>query len=72
LRIILCEADRATRSARLRSRESRLSQPSELGPRAGDGRISYEHLPAETLVLDTARPIDAVVDEAVQYILTED
>jgi predicted kinase len=71
LRIILCKADTATRQDRLQTRSARPSQPHAIGPRAGDGRITYEHLPAATLIVNTARPIDAVVDEAVQYILTD-
>jgi predicted kinase len=70
LKVVLCEADLATRRERLQTRLSRVSQPTDIGPKAGDGRISYEHLPAGTLTLVTTRPIDELVDEAVQYILT--
>jgi predicted kinase len=70
LRIILCEADVTTRRVRLQTRESRVSQPADIGLQAGDGRITYDDLPSDTLTLDTTRPIDELVDEAVQYILT--
>lgn len=68
LRVVHCAADVETRRARLASRVPLRSQPVEIGPAAGDGRITYEHLPPGTLYLDTAQPIERLVALVLDYL----
>src|SRR5262249_15627102 len=71
LGVIHCEADMEVRRQRMAGRHPRASQPLEPGWKAGDGRVTYEHLPADTLHIDTDRPADELVDEALCYVLGE-
>jgi predicted kinase len=68
-RFILCQAGKAVRDRRVTVRTPVRSQWT--APRdgyAGDGAEHFLHLPPDRLALDTDRPLDALVDEALRYL----
>jgi predicted kinase len=63
LRVVLCLADRDVRDARTLARVAKPSQPQTPSEFAGNGRERFGHLPAGTLVVRTARPVEELVAE---------
>jgi predicted kinase len=72
LKVVLCLADPPTRNRRLAQRAARLSQLTADNPATGDGRARFTHLPGDTLILQTVRPLDALIAHALAYVLQDE
>jgi predicted kinase len=68
LRVILCTTDIPTRQQRMASRLRRVSQPLGPGLKAGDGRVTYDHLPRDTLFVNTAVPVEELISAVRKYV----
>lgn len=69
LKIIRCVAARELRRRRLDERVARASQwTADTGLSDEEERRMFEHLPPDALVLDTSRPFDSCVEEALAYV----
>ena len=73
LKIILCVANRELRNQRL---SERVARPSQWSANANftdeQERQIFEHLPIDTLMLDTSQPFDQCVAETLAYLQLED
>lgn len=63
--VILCLAGQQVRNQRVAERVSRSSQPVGISTTPGDGHDRYDHLPEDTLAVDTTRPLAELVSEVV-------
>lgn len=70
LKVILCLADQNLRNDRVAARLNRPSQPAKPDGSAtlGDGRQRFSHLPADTLLLTTTGPVEALLPNALVYV----
>lgn len=69
LKVILCVAESEQRKERIRTRKSRISQlRSQTTPLEDDPR-HFTHLPADTLILSTVRPLEEYVEVARHFLL---
>jgi len=60
-KVVLCLADQETRNQRVAERIGKLSQPVRQSTTPGDGRERFAHLPAETLLVETTRPLPELI-----------
>ena len=72
LRVVLCLASQEVRIRRLTDRSRVASQPGAGDLRSysddrGNGRKWFDHLPQDTLIVDTNGPITDIVEQAVAY-----
>lgn len=70
LKVILCVVEEHVRRARLMQRRRKISQPLiHAFPVSEQERDRFGHLPAETLVLHTAQPLEVLVPTARAFLL---
>lgn len=65
---VLCSADGVTRYERMASREGLRSHSKGTTRRPGAARERFDHLPNDTIELDTMRPVDDVVHEVISTV----
>lgn len=63
--VVLCSAEQEVRNERVASRTSLPSQPASISTTPGTARERFLHLPADTLEVDTMKPLEDVVQDAV-------
>ncbi len=63
--VILCSAEQDVRNERVASRTSLPSQPADISSTPGNARERFVHLPADTIEVDTMKPLEDVVQDAV-------
>ena len=68
LKVVLCLAPRDVRSRRVAARAGRPSQQASLLDTAEDGQERFGHLPANTLRVDTTRPLAELVTDVLTYL----
>ncbi len=68
-KVVLCLADRRVRVRRMAEREARISQLTAMASSTeDDGRQHFLHLPADTLTLDTTRPLEELIPAVLSFL----
>jgi len=70
LKIILCRADLDIRRERVENRESSIIQPQINTAAIEDDSQWFRHLPKDSLVLCTARPLKVYIYHSIEYLLS--
>ncbi len=68
-KVVLCLADSRVRARRMAERETRISQLTAMATSTeDDGRQHFLHLPADTLTLDTTRPLEELIPAVLSFL----
>lgn len=65
---VLCSADRDARNNRVATRNAIRSQPIGVSKTRGNARERFEHLPGDTIEVDTMKPLDEIIPEVLTAI----